>query len=272
MIGDTFVEDTVRQNFTKTKQELYTKESYEITAYTVNKDTSSFNSVAARVRHALIQAMNESTKSPKLVVIILEDAIIKEVQNNLKDKILYNPDKVYKRLYRENIKWLVREINRADMCYKELLPKKSLWDNFPHYLFIIPTKHKAYNNNVARTTFSSILSEAVQAVGSNFSSMQLKQLWDSQDGNLFLKNQQRFTAEGKQTFWQAVDRTIKFCDSILEKKRNKCIAREYNQMMQRPKGLFPPRGRGSFRFNSERDWNKPPSHVGKAREEDSNSD
>ena len=49
----------------------------------------------------------------------------------------------------------------------------------------------------------------------------VKHVWDPKNLNLYLKDNQRFTAEGYTAYWEAVDRTVRYFDSVLPKKQKK---------------------------------------------------
>ena len=49
----------------------------------------------------------------------------------------------------------------------------------------------------------------------------LKKVWDSKNLNFFLESSQRYTAEGLTAYWEAVDRTVRYYDSVLLKKQDK---------------------------------------------------
>ena len=49
--------------------------------------------------------------------------------------------------------------------------------------------------------------------------LMLKKVWDSQDTNLYIQESRRFTASGLKAYWEAIDRTVRYFDSIVLKKR-----------------------------------------------------
>ena len=49
-------------------------------------------------------------------------------------------------------------------------------------------------------------------------SLQLKKIWDPQDHSLVTLDRNRFTVQGYQKYWEAVDKTLKYVDTILLKK------------------------------------------------------
>ena len=51
--------------------------------------------------------------------------------------------------------------------------------------------------------------------------LELKKGWDMRDSSLFLKEESRYTSTGLTTYWEAVDKTVKYTDTILFKKLEK---------------------------------------------------
>ena len=59
-------------------------------------------------------------------------------------------------------------------------------------------------------------------------SLKLKTIRDTEDSSIFLSSEQRFTASGYCTYWEAVDKTIKYADTILMKKIQKGKPKHHN--------------------------------------------
>ena len=45
--------------------------------------------------------------------------------------------------------------------------------------------------------------------------LHLKKIWNPEDSKLFIEESNRFTALGFQTYWEAIDCTVKFCDTTI---------------------------------------------------------
>ena len=58
------------------------------------------------------------------------------------------------------------------------------------------------------------------------SALKLVQVWDIYDKSLYLKAQNRITHEGKSTFWRAVDKTVRFCDTNILKKSGSVLGNQ----------------------------------------------
>ena len=55
----------------------------------------------------------------------------------------------------------------------------------------------------------------------NITVLKLKKGWNPDDSTLYVREARCYTYEGLSTYWQAVDKTVKFCDTILLKKFEK---------------------------------------------------
>ena len=64
----------------------------------------------------------------------------------------------------------------------------------------------------------------------NVSSLPLKKVWDDKDVNLF--NNHRFTAAGLRAYWEAVDKTTRYFDSVILKKNANRKNQAYTQAKQ----------------------------------------
>ena len=79
-----------------------------------------------------------------------------------------------------------------------------------------PTHCNFPDNNV-REMFNRALGNSA-LYSENTWALRLKKIWDASDTSLFLQQQQRFTNEGYKTYWEAVDKTVRYADTILFKK------------------------------------------------------
>ena len=52
----------------------------------------------------------------------------------------------------------------------------------------------------------------------NTFSVQLKKIWDPKDKSLYNRDEKSYTAAGYTAYWNAVDKAVKFTDTILLKK------------------------------------------------------
>ena len=77
--------------------------------------------------------------------------------------------------------------------------------------------HENYANNGLRYKYNKCLA-TMAAFHRNVVSLHLKKVWDPTNLNLYLEESCRYTAAGWTAYWEAVDRTVKYADTILCKK------------------------------------------------------
>ena len=77
--------------------------------------------------------------------------------------------------------------------------------------------HVNFANNSERDKFNNSLDRMVK-FNTGVKSLELKKVWNYSDTNLYIKESRRFTSAGYMAYWEAIDRTVKYCDTILAKK------------------------------------------------------
>ena len=75
-------------------------------------------------------------------------------------------------------------------------------------------------DNSLHYRFNRCLDE-VAKLHNNVHTLVLKEVWNPKDGSLFLQDSNRYTADGYKSYWEAVDRTVRYFDSVILKKRDK---------------------------------------------------
>ena len=173
---------------------------------------------------------------PKLIVIIPEDDILnclKEEENGL--------TKAFGRL----VKFIMTEHERGIASFKENIPSKSKKDGYPHILWILTPFHQNFVNNDERQKFNRAV-EDTSKYYTNISCLELKKVWNPKDDGFFSREFRRFTADGYKAYWEAVDRTVRYCDSVALKKREKFTKKkilhddqEFNYKNNEAKGKIP---------------------------------
>ena len=180
----------------------------KLSKYVVSsKYKSSQKSAAGRIRNNVAFAMREFTYLPKFMMIILEDDILEAI---------HQPYKHLKVIFDRIIKWLSNQIWRLVQSQNEMLPKKAQRNT--EIIWLIPTVHRGYDNNEQCQLFSESLKNYIATMDYQ-RVIELKQLWDPDNQN-FVVNK-RVSAEGKNVFWRAFDRTIRFCDTVLNANKDK---------------------------------------------------
>ena len=200
------------------KGEYYTKHHYDTAGY-VNSMFSKDPNTVSRLRNLMVTAIAEYKLLPKFIVIVPDDNIIRCL-NHSGDGISRNLTRLVKSIMEQHKKYLD--------IYKELLAVKSKRMDFPRIIWIKAPIHENFHNNVERGKFNSCLNE-VACNYDNVSVLKLKKVWDPMDKTLYFHESCRYTAEGYIKYWEAVDKTVKFCDTILLKKIAKRNSKEMVQ-------------------------------------------
>ena len=183
----------------------------------------------SRLRNAPVIAFNKSKVLPKMVVVIIEDDLISyfdKIYNDIEEPMT---EKDITKLYTHSVKWVMSEFRKIFETIKEdILPSKAKRNDWPHFLWILPTTHKNYFNNWKREVFTQVIKRAAR-LQSNVFALELKQLWDFDDSSLFLYPERRYSPSGLTTLWSSLDRTIRFCNSIINKNEFNAQKERYEQ-------------------------------------------
>ena len=188
----------------KNNKDSYLFSNFEVEAYATNETASNNPSTVSRIRNLITKAFCIYNKLPRLIVIILEDSIVQAL--GIED---YGATQGYK----EIILWLIREYKRSILEIQEKLPQKSIKQGWPHVLFIAPSVHKNYPNDVYRRKFTMALENSLRESkhSDNMSSLRIQRPWDHEDGNYTWRFNKQMSDTGISKYWEALDRAIKCC-------------------------------------------------------------
>ena len=217
IFGNDFISRSFEQYFKSRKNveyNSYLKAHFDVSAYYNNAFTSDNPSVISRVSNLMAKAMTcrfdrKLMPLPKIIILVLDDDIIK----------CFDDGSNLTREYGRVISYIMTEFNRSVASYKENLPTKCTRYNYPHFLWIQPPLHQDFKNNSERQKYNTCLNDLVK-FHKNMSLLELKKIWSQNDPNLFLGDCQRFTSEGLFSYWEAVDWTARYCDSVVLKKND----------------------------------------------------
>ena len=109
------------------------------------------------------------------------------------------------------------EYNKIVEMQKEYLPNKAKKLYTPMFVWIEALLHAHFSNNWERKIFNT----ALQTVGQLHEDVVVlppKKIWDPENKSLFLDHENHFTTDGLRFYWEAVDKTVKYVDTILSKK------------------------------------------------------
>ena len=173
----------------------------------------------SRLGNLIVNAVSVQTQGklfpfPKIVVVVPDDDIIKLLQD-VQDQIT-DVRKTFGRL----LNYVMMEHERSISAFKEHLGARSIKAAYPQILWIQAPTHDNFANNALRHKFNKSL-EDISKFHANTSSLMLKHVWDPTDKNLFIEDCQRFTNEGLRIYREAVDRTVRYFDSVILKKQER---------------------------------------------------
>ena len=168
------------------------------------------------MHNCLVGAIRDKKVLPKFIVIVLDDDLISFVKHKLGHKLMQN-DQLVKAAFDRILRWLMSQYSRLIATQKEYLPNRAKRENQPNVIWIEPPMHDAFQNNQLHLLFGRSLEKIVSFQEKNFS-LQLKKSWDPRNRALFNAEDHRYTTLGFETYWDAVDKAIKFADTLLLKK------------------------------------------------------
>ena len=194
--------------------DCYIKTHFDITSYTNNmfsENPSVIGRLGNLVKNALDNSMFNKKRIPlpKMIVVVPDDDIIKCLK-----EISQDVSKSMSRL----VNYIMTEHERNIASFKAGLPAKCKKEGYPHILWILAPMHVNYPNNADRYKFNKAV-EDMAKVHTNISSLELKKVWNERDDGLYIKEQQRYTTDGLKSYWEAVDKTVRYCDSVILKRK-----------------------------------------------------
>ena len=211
VIGDEAIDETYHQTFEKfSEEDCYARATFEVRAKTSKEFGSYIRSATGRIRNNVLRAINSYVSLPKFIVIIMEYDIMKKVNTSGMN------EKQVRDVCFKLIRWLINEVRKLLAAHNDYLPKRAKRET--KVVWVLPTLHHNYyshENQVRIVLGQTLLTYAAQV--ENNLALELKQVWDENDASLYLYEQQRYTSDGIIAFWRAVDRTIRYADTIINK-------------------------------------------------------
>ena len=187
----------------------YMRQHFEVTGFMNSSEDRSDSNIISRMRNLMVGSIWDQITFPKFIFVVADDNIIESCFTSEEPSISQNLGKL--------IDWLMCEYDKLVTMQKNYLPIKAKKPNYPTFIWIEAPLHKSFRNNEARGRYN----RAFYTPWQNYTIMlvlQLKKLWDPKDGSLFTMSENKFTVGGYTTYWNAVDKTAKFADTILFKK------------------------------------------------------
>ena len=163
------------------------------------------------MRNKSVSALEDKGKPPKYIILVLDDDIL----NLFKD--LHEPEEVISKCINKMLNWLMAKYEKIlDMIRKYLL-EKAKKDGYPYFIWIEAPVHNNINNNELHEIFNTALNSTCK-LHNNITSLALKKIWDPQNKSLYLLRECRYTNDGLHFYWEAVDKTVEYADTIHMKK------------------------------------------------------
>ena len=192
----------------------YAKQFFEVSGFMNNTLKSYDVNVVSRVHNGIVAAMRDQPILPKYLVLVPDDDIINYALRKGARSI-----EAFERI----IKWIMNQCYRLVMTHGDNLPirvkrcEKLIW------IWIQPPMHANFPNNYWWSQFSRALEKCAVYFDRTYA-LQLKKVWEEDNKFLYSKDDQKFTVEGYKTYWCAVDKAIRFANTLMLKKET--IAKE----------------------------------------------
>ena len=185
----------------------YCQTQYELHDFTTTRYSSAVRNILARLKSILVLAIMERKVFPKAIIVVPDDDIIKQ------SKIPKH--EIREGEYKNVLKYLMEEFHRITAGYLDKLPTKAKEEFFRHIIWIAPPQHKYFSNNYEREQFTAAM-EATVELYPNMAVLRLKKVWEENEGNLYMREQRRYTQAGYYSYWKSVDAALRFWDKTLK--------------------------------------------------------
>ena len=239
VIGDDFGFKSFTKHFYERNDiDRYMMEHFEVIGFNNNKELSYDVNTISRMRNNLVGAVHDQKLLPKYVVVVLDDDIIQFARR----RITKGND--WSTIFSRIVRYLMCQFDRVIATHKEHLPMKCKRDDEPKFIWIKPPTNTNFSNNTMHNHFSEALSHNAQYYDAHYS-LPMKKLWDYSDTALFNNSDRKFTAVGYKTYWESVNKTVKYTDTLYMKKE----ARKKEKPKHEKKPEKKPRRNNKFHWN-----------------------
>ena len=183
----------------------YVRENFDVVGKMSNQYISNDRNLISRLRNLLVEAIHQNPVLPKYIVMALDDDLIKFLNLEARPGIV----KAMGRVLNE----IMIDHRKVIQTQKEYLHKRSKRDLYPQIIWIEAPFNDQFNNNELRKIYNDCLTN-VSKFHEDVTVLALKKIWDPSNGNLFVGESDRYTAQGLATHWAAIDATVRFMDTI----------------------------------------------------------
>ena len=187
----------------------YIKKNYDTVGFLNDKYNCHDDSAVSRIRNLLPSAVKSHLLLPKLIVVVTDDDLMSYVRYKCW---------TFVSAMEAIVKWLMSEYRKVVDAYKDYLQTKSKRQNWPFFIWIEAPYHTNFNNNRDHERYNKMLVQTAKDY-ENVAVLALKKVWDPENRNLFIKEQCRFTAERLSMYWEVVDSTVRYTDTMIVQKK-----------------------------------------------------
>ena len=253
-IGDDFATKSFEQNFQQRYHGEYngfSRENYDTIGFMNNEYTSNTKNILSRMRNAFVEAVQKYVLLPKYVVIVCDNDLIKTTKKQITD------GSDFEAMMKKCVNYLMVEYRKLVDMQMSYLPKKAKRHAYPTFLWIECPKHVSFKDNDERKVFNDVLQDCAK-MHRHTVNLHLKKVWDPEDYNLYIDTADRFTSDGLNRYWAAIDCTIKFADTILMKKLEKIAKKKNQELVPKQHNNNPNMGdnRNQYDFNKRYDYDR----------------
>ena len=200
VIGDDFVHGTFAHHVTtNTEIEFFMKEHFNIKELSSNALHG--GNVMNRLYNCVVRGINEQILLPKLIVIIPDSDMIKNITYDA-----YGLSGIYGIC----VDYIIKCIHHLITDHKSSLPVKCSRFKYPTILWILPPDIKVFDDNNKRAKCAKALEMSVM----QFNEMRFARLksWNYTEQGLAVSTPTgyRFAKKGLLHYWMAVDAALKF--------------------------------------------------------------
>ena len=216
IIGDEFSRSSFEQYYKGIKSDLgdyatFAFKNFEVREFLSSRRESHVRSVLTRIRNNLVHGFNDQVALPKLIVVVMDDDIIKNIYGNCLEEAILQIEPL--------INWLVREFEKLILTMKDVLPTRAVRDHLPQVLWMCPPVHTVFGDsgNMMRQELTHAIKRIVDTK-KDMSTLSMIKVWDSEDRGNIMENGLRYTSQGLKNYWLSIDSAIRYwCTAICPK-------------------------------------------------------
>ena len=238
--------NSVRPKFLRC-EDYFSNNHFEVAAAAGDNTSTNSRFITTRIHNSLVQLLNDCANTPKMVVVILENDIIDYLEGEEKACIEIK--------YEHYLREIMADMINTCKQFASDLPNYAKKEGWPKFVFIEPTLHMGYSDYHERKTFI----EQMSTVSKEFDNvwvMQLKQIWEENNMNLFRSHEQIYTNEGISKLWKAIDRTVMFCNRKMTRHDTQKMLQQITASQQSDEQRDQRRNQPSSTYHSRFYWSK----------------